>query len=85
MNTQCPSCLSCGMPLENSKDARRANDGKIYCVFCLKEDGSVKSYEEILDGCANHLAESQGINPRVARSIAEKELKKLPFWKERRK
>ncbi|CRX38001.1 zinc ribbon domain-containing protein [Estrella lausannensis] len=80
MNTQCPSCLSCGMPLEDKKDSKLGTDGKLYCVYCLRPDGSVKSYEEILEGCVCHLQQSQGLDPASAHDIADKMLKSLPFW-----
>lgn len=85
MNTQCPSCLSCGMPLENKQDSKRGIDGKLYCIYCLNPDGSLKSFEEILKGSANHLAESQGLNPDSALAVAGKLLKNLPYWKDQMK
>lgn len=85
MNTQCPGCLSCGMPLQNKKDSKLGKDGKVYCIYCLNPDGSLKSFEEILEGSAHHLAESQGLNPDSAREVASKMLRSLPLWKDKLK
>ncbi len=81
MTQLCQSCSSCGMPFEKPEDHALGNPQNEYCTYCTREDGTLKSYEEILKGMAEYLVSSQGIDKSAAQTVAEETLKNLPAWK----
>ena len=76
-------CIACGMPMEKKEDFAMGDMSKDYCKYCAREDGSMKSYEECVDGMTGFLVQSQGFDEGVAREMAKKNLAKLPAWKDR--
>jgi len=50
------TCISCGMPLRQLSDYAANDPQKNWCRHCAREDGSMKSYEEVLDGMSAFLA-----------------------------
>jgi hypothetical protein len=74
------NCIACGMPMEKTSDFAMGDESKDYCVYCAKPDGSMKSYEEALDGMTNFTVSTQGLDPQVARSSAKEMMAKLPAW-----
>lgn len=81
MEKTCPTCYSCGMPLEKASDHALGDANNQYCIYCTDEQGQLKSYEDILNGTANYLVHSQGMSLEAAKGIANDMLSKLPAWK----
>ena len=75
-------CIACGMPMKEPKEFAMNDTSKDYCVYCAREDGSMQSYEEKLDGMTAFIVRTQGLDQGAARNAAESMLKKLPAWKE---
>lgn len=80
MTQRCLSCNSCGMPFAKAEDHALGNPKNEYCIYCTREDGTLKSYEEILTGMAEFLVSSQAIDKSASLKIAEETLKSLPAW-----
>ena len=76
------ACISCGMPLRKEQDYPLGNLEKDYCVHCSKEDGSMKSYDEALNGMTQFIVKTQGMDEEAARSTAKDLMAKQPAWKE---
>lgn len=81
---KCEACTSCGMPFKSSKDHALADEAIPYCTHCTREDGSLKSFEEVLEGTKGYFIHSQGIDPQAAYQMAETLLKKQPAWSKKR-
>ena len=81
MTQPCPSCYSCGMPLEKLSDHALGDINQKFCSFCTDGQGNLKPYEEILKEMANFLVHSQGIDQSAALKIADDILIKQPEWK----
>ena len=81
MNASCPACASCGMPLEKSEDHAQGNQESIYCCYCTNPDGTLKSYEHILEGTASYFVYSQGLDSQAAYTMAKTILSQLPAWR----
>lgn len=77
----CPSCYSCGMPLERPIDHALGDININYCIYCADSKGMLKPFEEVLKGMAHHLAHSQGMDEGAARKAAENVLLNQPAWK----
>lgn len=43
-------CIACSMPMKEAKDFAMGDTKKNYCFHCARADGSMKSYEEVLEG-----------------------------------
>ncbi len=74
------TCISCGMPMRGKEDYPKGDTTKNYCTYCARPDGSLKSYDEALDGMAAFLVRTQGLDAAVARTTAKSMMAKLPAW-----
>lgn len=77
------TCIACGMPLSKPADYPLNDEGRDYCIYCARSDGSMQSYEEKLDSMTDFIVRTQGMDREAARQIAERSLEKLPAWKNR--
>jgi hypothetical protein len=82
---KCDSCTSCGMPLQKPSDHALADEMIPYCSHCTKSDGTLKSYEEVLEGTAGYFIHSQGLDPKKAKEMAANLLNKQPVWIKRKR
>lgn len=76
-------CISCGMPLLGPSDHAAGDESKDYCVYCANPDGSMKSYEEVLDSMAEFVSHTRHLPPDEARAAAAAELAQQPAWQDR--
>ena len=74
------NCESCGMPMASPGDFGGGNPENKYCVHCTHADGSLKSYDEALEGMASFLIESQKMDREAAESIARDFMARMPAW-----
>ncbi|HYE76439.1 MAG TPA: zinc ribbon domain-containing protein [bacterium] len=75
-------CISCGMPA--AEITKHGIDiGKDWCGYCAREDGSLKSYQEVEDGYTHWLVGSLGMDETEARQQAQAALSTQPAWRSR--
>lgn len=74
-------CIACGMPMAEKSDYAMGDETKDYCKYCAREDGSMQSYEEKLEGMAEFFAKTQGLEKSAALKTAQSVMAKLPAWK----
>jgi uncharacterized glyoxalase superfamily protein PhnB len=74
------TCMSCGMPMTKLEDFGGGNPKNLYCVYCSKLDGSLKSYKEVFEGMANFMMMSQKMDRKTAESAAKERMAKMPAW-----
>ena len=75
-------CICCGMPMNKKNDFAMGDESKDYCVYCAKEDGSMKSFDEAVEGMAEYMSESAKIDKNFARKKVLEYMKSMPAWKE---
>jgi hypothetical protein len=80
---KCPSCASCGMPLEKAADFALGDQKQPYCHFCTDKKGKLLPYEQILAMNAKYYVESQAVTPVAAQKMAADMLAAQPPWKGR--
>lgn len=80
MSTQ---CIACGMPMEKPEDHASGDPSKNFCKHCSRPDGEMKSYDEVLNGMAGFMMQSQGLSEEPARQAAKEMMTRLPAWKDR--
>jgi uncharacterized glyoxalase superfamily protein PhnB len=74
------ACLSCGMPMTKVEDFGGGNPDNLYCVYCSKPDGNLKSREEVFQGMVNFMMTSQKMDREAAESAAKERISKMPAW-----
>lgn len=74
-------CIACGMPMNKKEDYAMGDENKDYCIYCMRPDGSMQSYEEKLESTADFIVKTQGIDKEAARLSAKDIMSKLPAWK----
>lgn len=68
-------CQSCGMPLKD------AVAGQMYCQYCTDETGSLRSYEQVLEGTiTGYFMGMQKMGRSEADTAARAHLSKMPAW-----
>lgn len=73
-------CIACGMPMQEPADHAMGDVGKDYCKYCARPDGTMQSYDEKLEGMADFIVKTQGLDQEIARKTAAQHMAKLPAW-----
>ncbi|MBT3980545.1 MAG: hypothetical protein HOE90_04280 [Bacteriovoracaceae bacterium] len=81
MDMKCPSCGSCGMPMEKPEHFGGGEASNTHCVHCTNEQGVLLPYEVILKGNAEYYQKEQGLDQEAALKYATDFLGSLPTWK----
>jgi hypothetical protein len=76
-------CEACGMPLNKKEDFAGGDENAKFCLYCVKEDGTIKSCEEIFEGGVQFFLSKIGDNRELAEKITRKNMNQLPYWKEK--
>jgi uncharacterized glyoxalase superfamily protein PhnB len=74
------ACMSCGMPMTKPEDFGGGNPDNLYCVYCSRPDGSLKSYKEVFEGMVNFMMMSQKMDRKTAESAVKERMAKMPAW-----
>jgi uncharacterized glyoxalase superfamily protein PhnB len=74
------ACMSCGMPMTKPEDFGGGNPENLYCVYCSKPDGSLKSYKEVFEGMVNFMMMSQKMDRKTAESATKERMARMPAW-----
>ncbi|WP_170113043.1 zinc ribbon domain-containing protein [Ahniella affigens] len=81
MSTQhCPSCGSCGFPMQATADFAGGNPNAAFCSTCADANGALKPFDEVLALNADYLAREQRIEPAAAQAMARALLLASPVW-----
>jgi uncharacterized glyoxalase superfamily protein PhnB len=74
------NCQSCGMPMTSPAEHGGGNKENLYCVRCCQADGTLKSFEEVLEGMTGFMMESRKMDRAAAESAARDYLAMMPAW-----
>jgi hypothetical protein len=69
------------MPMETEQDFGGGKTGNRYCRYCCSEDGTLKSYEDVLAGMTQFIVRTEGMKEDAARKKAEAHLATMPAWR----
>jgi hypothetical protein len=75
------TCIACSMPMEKKEDFAMSDESKDYCVYCARSDGTMKSYDETLEGMTGFAMKTYGLDEESARKTAKDMMSNLPAWK----
>lgn len=73
-------CIACGMPMEKAEDFAGGDVLKDFCAYCANDDGTMKTYDEVLGGVTSFIVTTQGLDENAARETAKSMMSKLPAW-----
>ncbi|MCL2755507.1 MAG: helix-turn-helix domain-containing protein [Firmicutes bacterium] len=81
-------CIACSMPMEKVEDFAGGDTSKNYCFHCAKQDGTMKTYAEVLEGSMAWGMENftlMGFETQPTetelRKALESHMATLPAWK----
>lgn len=74
------TCMSCGMPMAKVEDFGGGNPEGLYCVYCSKPDGSLKTRAEVFQGMVNFMMTSQKMDRETAEGAVKERMSKMPAW-----
>ena len=74
------NCIACGMPMKKPGDFAMNDEGKDYCVYCARPDGSMQSFGEKKESMTDFIIKTQGLAREAAEGAALSMMKKLPAW-----
>ena len=69
------------MPLVKKEDFAGGNKDSGFCLYCVGEDGNVKSCEEIFEGGVQYFMSQIGNNRQLAEKITRKNMIQQPYWR----
>jgi uncharacterized glyoxalase superfamily protein PhnB len=78
--TAAKACMSCGMPMTKVEDFGGGNQENLYCVYCSRPDGSLKSREEVFQGMVKFMMTSQKMDRETAESAVNERMSEMPAW-----
>ena len=67
-------------PKVKLEDFGGGSPASIYCQYCSNPDGSLKSYEDVLNGVTGFMMSTQGLDRAAAESKAKEHLAAMPAW-----
>ena len=74
-------CASCGWEMIEPAMHALGDVNSVYCVDCTREDGSLRTFDEVLDIIADDMVRSQGIDRAEAEKMAKEVMHRQPAWK----
>ena len=74
------NCQSCGMPMNSPEDFGGGDPENKYCVHCTHPDGSLKSYEEALEGMTSFMMNMRNMDRDTAESATREYMSNMPAW-----
>ncbi len=69
------------MPFQSANDHALGDSSIPYCSSCTNSDGTLKTYEEVLEATKGYYIHAQGLDPQAANRMAETLLKQQPAWR----
>lgn len=68
------------MPMTKKEDFAGGDKNSKFCLFCVGEDGKVKSCEKIFEGGVQFFMNKLGGDRKIAEKAVRKNMNQLPYW-----
>ena len=75
-------CESCGWEMKEPANFALGDVNSVYCIECTHADGSLKSFDDVLDLIASDMVRSQGIDRSEAETMARELMLRQPAWED---
>lgn len=73
-------CMSCGMHITKPEDFGGGSTDNLFCAYCTTQDGSLKSYDEVLGGMIGFMMMTQKMDRSTAEGAAREHMSRMPMW-----
>ena len=83
VSNRAKTCMSCGMPMTKPEDFGGGDMANLSCIHCSEPDGSLKTYDEVLQGMIEFIMSSQKLNKESAERAAKEHMAKMLAWSDR--
>lgn len=74
------TCAACGMPLTKKEDYFNNDESSNFCIYCVNENGKVKSGEEIFEGGVQFFMNQIGTDRQTAEKFIRKNMCNQSYW-----
>jgi uncharacterized glyoxalase superfamily protein PhnB len=74
------NCMSCGMPMVAPEDFGGGSTDNVFCAHCTTPDGSLKSYDEVLEGMIGFMMMTRKMDRTTAEGAAREYMSGMPAW-----
>ncbi len=72
--------MSCGMPMAALEDFGGGRTDNTFCAHCTTPDGSLKSYDEVLEGMIGFMMTTRKMDRAAAEGAAREYMSGMPAW-----
>ena len=76
-------CESCGMPMNKKEDFALEDENSKFCLYCVNEDGNVKSCEEIFEGGVQFFMSKLDGDRELAQKLTRKNMNMQSYWQDK--
>ncbi len=73
-------CMSCGMHITKPEDFGGGSTDNLFCAYCTTPDGSLKSYDEVLEGMIGFMMVTRKMDRTTAEGAAREHMSRMPAW-----
>lgn len=73
-------CEACGMPMSEPAHFAKGDENSQFCLYCVNEDGSVKTSAEIFEGGVQYFMTQVGDDRPLAERITRKNMNMQSYW-----
>ncbi len=73
-------CEACGMPMSEPSHFAKGDENSQFCLYCVNEDGSVKTSTEIFEGGVQYFMTQVGDDRPLAERITRKNMNMQSYW-----
>jgi hypothetical protein len=77
MSANLEKCLSCGMPLTESRRA-----GTDYCEYCADESGALQPFDERFERMTQWAMRKDGLDRATAEAETRAYMRTMPAWRD---
>ncbi len=79
-STNVRKCMSCGMPMVAIEDFGGGSTDNTFCAHCTTPEGSLKSYDEVLEGMIGFMMMTRKMDRTTAKDAAREYMSEMPAW-----
>lgn len=72
--------MSCGMPMAKPEDFGGGSADNLFCAHCTTQDGSLKSYDEVIESMIGFMMVTQKMDLSTAKGAAREHISRMPAW-----
>lgn len=73
-------CMSCSRSMTKPEDFGGGSTDNLFCAYCTTQEGSLKSYDGVLEGMIGFMMMAQKMDRSTAEGAARAHISRMPAW-----